>query len=124
MTGKSFTMALHVAFLSVVFATQFLDTKAHFIDAKKVRSNSVEMEPFLEYHFHTYFDVNDPVQVAQAIQLRNELIANCVAKKIIAVPLHWNYDPENPVLERKITFSSFYEIFSTNLPFFTIGNQI
>ncbi|XP_055308559.1 uncharacterized protein LOC129572591 isoform X2 [Sitodiplosis mosellana] len=57
------------------------------------------VESFLEYHFHTYFDVNDPVQVAQAIELRNGVIANCVSKKIIAVPLHYHYDPENPVLE-------------------------
>lgn len=61
-----------------------------------------DFEPFLEYHFHTYFDVNDPGQVAHAIQLRNEIIANCVNKKIIAIPLHYNYDPENPVLERML----------------------
>ncbi|XP_031623079.1 twitchin-like isoform X2 [Contarinia nasturtii] len=56
-------------------------------------------EAILEYHFHTYFDVNDPAQVAHAIELRNEIIANCVAKKIIAIPLHYHYDPDNPVLE-------------------------
>lgn len=66
-----------------------------------MNSDSTGVEPLLEYHFHTYFDENDPVQVAQAIQLRNEIIANCVEKKIIAIPLHYHYDPENPVLERK-----------------------
>lgn len=60
------------------------------------------IEPFLEYHFHTYFDVNDPNQVRHAIELRNEIIANCVSKKIIAIPLHYHYDPDNPVLERKL----------------------
>lgn len=63
--------------------------------------NFTDGESFLEYHFHTYFDVNDTVQVAHAIELRNEIIANCVDKKILAVPLHYEYNPENPVLERK-----------------------
>lgn len=100
MTGKSFSsQALRTALLFVVVASQFFN----YNDAKNVHFDSVGMERFLEYHFHTYFDVNDPVQVAQAIQLRNEIIANCVAKKIIAVPLHYNYDPENPKLERKFT---------------------
>lgn len=50
-----------------------------------------------------------PIQVAQAIELRNEIIANCVAKKIIAVPLHYHYDPQNPILERKL-FLNIYQI--------------
>lgn len=82
-----------VALLMVVVATPFISKNEN-------NSKSTEFEPFLEYHFHTYFDVNDPVQVAHAIELRNEIIANCVAKKIIAIPLHYHYDPENPVLER------------------------
>ncbi|XP_037028346.1 DOPA 4,5-dioxygenase-like [Bradysia coprophila] len=57
------------------------------------------VEPFLEYHFHTFFDVNDSEQVSYAIKLRNEIIANCVSKRIIAIPLHYHYDPENPVQE-------------------------
>lgn len=104
MSGKLLSrQALRTALLFVVFASQFL----HGNDAKNVRlnsTNSTGLEPFLEYHFHTYFDVNDPVQVAHAIEIRNEVIANCVSKKIIAVPLHWHYDPENPVAERKLHF--------------------
>lgn len=57
---------------------------------------------FLEYHFHTYFDVNDPAQVAKAIELRNEIIAKCVAKQIIAIPMFYKYNPAKPVLESKI----------------------
>ncbi|KAJ6649058.1 DOPA 4,5-dioxygenase [Pseudolycoriella hygida] len=56
-------------------------------------------ESFLEYHFHTYFHVDDPKEVAHAIKLRNEIIANCVQKKIVAIPLHYNYDADNPLLE-------------------------
>lgn len=63
------------------------------------------MQPFLEYHFHTFFDVNDSEQVAHAIKLRNEIIANCVAKLIIAIPLYYAYDPEKPILERKFHMS-------------------
>lgn len=72
--------------------------------AEGVHQTSANLEPFLEYHFHTYFDVNDRKQVAHAIEIRNEIIANCVAKKIIAIPLHYHYDPENPVLECKFIF--------------------
>lgn len=101
MSGKSISrQALRTALLFVVVASEL----SH-IDAKNVRlncTNSTGLEPFLEYHFHTYFDYNDPVQVAQAIELRNEVIANCVSKKIVAVPLHYHYDPKNPVLERKL----------------------
>lgn len=66
------------------------------------------VEPFLEYHFHTFFDVNDCEQVSHAIKLRNEIIANCVAKRIIAIPLHYHYDPEKPVEERKFICSEFH----------------
>lgn len=62
--------------------------------------NSSDTDAILEYHFHTYFDVNDPAQVDHAIKLRNEIIANCVSKKIIAIPQHYHYDPDKPVLER------------------------
>lgn len=100
MTGKYLSrQALPIALLFVVVASQ---TSAHIIDAKNMHLNSTGVEPFLEYHFHTYFDVKDPVQVAHAIELRNEIIANCVAKKIIAIPLHYHYDPDNPVLERML----------------------
>lgn len=81
-------MSSQLLLFCIVIASQFL-----LHDAK-------EVESFLEYHFHTYFNEHDPVHVAQAIELRNEIIANCVAKKIIGVPLHYHYDPENPVLER------------------------
>lgn len=65
------------------------------------RPNVTSVEPFMEYHFHTYFNASDANHVNQAIQLRNEIIANCVAKKIIAIPLNWHFDPENPVIECK-----------------------
>lgn len=84
------------ALLFAVVSFQFVQC-----DEAKKAPTAADGAPFLEYHFHTYFDANDSVQVAQAVQLRNEIIANCVAKKIIAVPFHWNYDPENPVLECK-----------------------
>lgn len=97
MSGKLFSrQALHTALFFIVIATHTSHN-----DAKNFNSASTDVQPLLEYHFHTYFDQNDPVQVAQAIQLRNEIIANCVQKKIIAIPLHYHYDPENPVLERK-----------------------
>lgn len=97
MSGKLINRKLlHAILLFVIFASQF-----SINDAKHLKPASTDVESFLEYHFHTYFDVNDPVSVAQAIELRNEIIANCVQKKIIAVPLHYHYDPENPVLERK-----------------------
>lgn len=89
--------SVYFLFLIVFFVPTFLNCS----DVTNVNMSSKDMESFLEYHFHTYFDVNDPVQVAHAIELRNEIIANCVAKKIIAVPLHYHYDPEKPVLERK-----------------------
>lgn len=98
MSGKCFCkQALCIALLFVVVASH---AGMHGNEAKNVNSISTDMETLLEYHFHTYFDVNDPVQVAHAIELRNEIIANCVSKKIIAVPLHYHYDPESPVLER------------------------
>lgn len=97
MSGKTIDRnTLHVLLFVVVVASHL-----SFNDAKNLKPASTDTESFLEYHFHTYFDVNDPVQVAQAIQLRNEIIANCVQKKIVAVPLYYHYDPENPVLERK-----------------------
>lgn len=98
MSGKSFSIqALQTALLLVVFVFT-----VQCFGEKSVRLTSTGVQPLLEYHFHTYFDVNDPVHVAHAIELRNEIIANCVSKKIIAVPLHYNYDPEKPVLERKL----------------------
>lgn len=78
-----------------------LSSKFSFNDANNLITPSKGVESLLEYHFHTYFDEHDPVQVAQAIQLRNEIIANCASKKIIAVPLHYHFDPENPKFERK-----------------------
>lgn len=97
MSGKLINRkVLHALLFFVVVASHF-----SFNDAKNLKPASTDTESFLEYHFHTYFEVNDPVQVAQAIQLRNEIIANCVSKKIVAVPLHYHYDPQNPVLERK-----------------------
>lgn len=95
MSGQSFSILLLIVF----FAPTFLDCSG--TNNLKMSMSSKDMDSFLEYHFHTYFDVNDPVQVAHAIELRNEIIANCVAKKIIAVPLHYHYDPDNPVFERK-----------------------
>lgn len=89
-------MSVKLIILCVFAASQF-----SLNDAKGL--TSVGFEHFLEYHFHTYFDEHDPVQVAQAIELRNEIIANCVSKKIIGVPLHYHYDPENPILERKLS---------------------
>lgn len=91
---------LHKILLFVVVVA----SQISFNDAKQLNSTSTDVQPFLEYHFHTYFNQNDPVQVAQAIELRNEIIANCVQKKIVAVPLHYHYDPENPVLEREFLF--------------------
>lgn len=102
MSGKLYSrQALRTALLFVVVVSL---ASLHYNDAKNVNliSTDTELESMLEYHFHTYFDVNDSVQVAQAIILRNEIIANCVAEKIIAVPLHYHYDPESPVLERKL----------------------
>lgn len=106
MAGKSFhKQTLYVTLFFVVVASQILHTTAHYINTKKVHLNSTEVESLLEYHFHTYFDAHDPVQVAQAIELRNEIVANCVAKKIIAIPQRYHYDPENPVLEGKFYMS-------------------
>lgn len=106
MSGKLFSkQALRTA-LFIIFASQCLNTSVECMKSRSkitfVNESIADLESMLEYHFHTYFEVNDPVQVAHAIDLRNEIIANCVAKKIIAVPLHWNYDPENPKLERKL----------------------
>lgn len=87
-----------------LFATVVVLSCSH--PAEHVRANSVDVgnvslyDPLLEYHFHTYFNVNDPVEVNHAIELRNEIIANCVDKKIIAIPWRYHYDPENPVKER------------------------
>lgn len=94
MSAKFFSR--HALLFCVVVASQFLLNDAN----DDPTSNDVEH--FLEYHFHTYFNEHDPVQVAQAIEIRNEIIANCVAKKIIGVPLHYHYDPENPILERRL----------------------
>lgn len=108
MSGKSIgRQILRTVLLFVFVALLVLYTGMHCNDAKDVGLTSTGVEPLLEYHFHTYFEVNDPVQVANAIELRNEIIANCVSKKIIAIPLHYQYDPENPVLERKLHFSSY-----------------
>lgn len=108
MHNKSFCPeVLQLALVLVIFASKFLCATTYSIDGRKVHSNATELEPpILEYHFHTYFDANDPVQVAQAIELRNEIITNCVTKKIIAVPQRYRYNPENPVLEREL-----YKIF-------------
>lgn len=108
MSGKllSSVRAVQTALFLAAIASQIA-----YIDAKKF--NSTSTESFLEYHFHTYFDQNDPVQVAQAIELRNEIIANCVLKKIIAIPLYYHYDPQNPVLERKS--STFFNRFFINV---------
>ncbi|XP_055308553.1 uncharacterized protein LOC129572588 [Sitodiplosis mosellana] len=96
MSGKSFIRhALRTVLLFLVVAFQFL----HGIDAKSVRLPSADVEHQLEYHFHTYFDFNDPVQVSHAIKLRNGVIANCVSKKIIGIARDYHYDPEKPVLE-------------------------
>lgn len=73
----------------------------NFLSMTKEACDSTGVVPFLEYHFHTFFDPNDSEQVNHAITLRNEIISNCVAKRIIAIPLHYHYDPENPVQERK-----------------------
>lgn len=97
MSGKFSSLAA-MLFVVVVFCSISVDCYG----GKNVSLSSADMESLLEYHFHTYFDVNNPVHVAHAIELRNEIIANCVAKKIIAVPLHYHYDPDNPVLERKL----------------------
>ncbi len=83
------TIKLHFVLLLIIFTNHFTDC------------HSTDVEPFLEYHFHTFFEVDDPEKVAHAIKLRNEIIANCVDKKIIAIPLHYNYNPENPVRERE-----------------------
>lgn len=112
MSGKSIGRQIwRTALLFVFVALLVLYTGMYCIDAKNVGLTSAGVEPLLEYHFHTYFEVNDSVQVAQAIELRNEIIANCVSKKIIAIPLHYHFDPENPVLERKLYFSSFFFCF-------------
>lgn len=100
MSGKLISrQALHTALLFIVVASH---TNVNCNDDNNANRIPTDVEPFLEYHFHTYFNVNDPMHVAHAIELRNEIIANCVAKKIIAVPLHYHYDLENPVLERKL----------------------
>lgn len=94
MSGRSYSRyALHLTLIFVGMS---------FLDSTEPVSDSTGVESFLEYHFHTYFEVDDPAQVAHAIKLRNEIIANCVAKNIIAIPLHYHYDPENPLLERKL----------------------
>lgn len=97
---------LPTVLLIIGFASQFLYTNVDCLAGRSkityVNESTTQLEPLLEYHFHTYFEVNDREQVNHAIELRNEIIANCVAKKIIAVPLHWHYNPDNPVLERKL----------------------
>lgn len=99
-----------MALLFILVAPQYSNAFAVNVnDAKNTSQASIEVEPLLEYHFHPYFDVDDPVQVAHAIELRNEIIANCASKKIIAIPRGYNYNPENPVLECKLSliFSHF-----------------
>lgn len=98
MISKSFNgQALCTALLFVVVALQLLNG----CDARSVRLPSLDVERQLEYHFHTYFDKNDPAQVSHAIKLRNALVANCFTKKFIAIPQRYRYDPVNPVLERE-----------------------
>ncbi|OQR88347.1 hypothetical protein ACHHYP_06876 [Achlya hypogyna] len=44
---------------------------------------------FREWHFHTYFHADDPVELAKAIALRNALVDNLAVKSsFVAVPLH------------------------------------
>lgn len=95
-------------------------------DARDQSQTSVGFEHFREYHFHTYFNEHDPVQVAQAIELRNEIIANCVSKRIVGVPLHYHYDPENPILERKSSLNLSFDKHMLRCPnyIFKILNQI
>lgn len=90
----------------ISYRTLFLFVVAFTLQysADCARRNVNNMESFLEYHFHTYFNASDHAQVKHAIQLRNEIIANCVAKKIIAIPLHWHYDPANPIPECKLNY--------------------
>lgn len=99
MSGRSLLdeHALRTALLIMAVASPFL----HGCDAKSVRLPSLDVERQLEYHFHTYFDKNDPAQVSHAIKMRNGLVANCFSKKFIAIPQRYRYDPANPVLERK-----------------------
>lgn len=111
MSGKSFSIrAMNAAlcFVVVVFLQYAPSVYCHA--ASNEHLNSTDVKAFLEYHFHIYFDANDPAQVAHAIELRNEIIANCVSKKIIAIPLEYHYDPENPVLECEC-----YEIICLNV---------
>lgn len=120
MSGKLINRkSLHSLLFLVIAASQF-----SFNDAKNLNPATVDVESFSEYHFHTYFDVNDPVQVAQAIQLRNEIIANCVQKKVIAVPLHYHYDPENPVLERKFGQTRFWNFIEQVKIIHNIANDV
>lgn len=95
--------ALQLALLLILVAPQYLYAFAvNSNNAKNASLASIEVEPLLEYHFHPYFNVDDPVQVAHAIELRNEIIANCASKKIIAIPHGYHYNPENPVFEFKL----------------------
>ncbi|OQR82052.1 hypothetical protein THRCLA_11177 [Thraustotheca clavata] len=44
---------------------------------------------FREWHFHTYFHADDPVELAKVIALRNALVDNlCKTNSFVAVPLH------------------------------------
>lgn len=103
MIGKSFNrQALYTAWLLLVAVTISSSHPAEHIRAHSDVAGNISLyDDLLEYHFHTYFHIDDPVEVALARDLRNEIIANCVDKKIIAIPFRYHYDPENPVKECK-----------------------
>lgn len=109
MIGKSFgRQTFYTAGLFVAIALSSSHPAERVRDGGQTVGNVSLYDPLLEYHFHTYFNVNDPEEVALAIDLRNEIIANCVDKKIIAIPSRYHYDPENPVKECKFDFGFFF----------------
>lgn len=106
MIGKSFSrQALYAALLFVAVALSSSHPAEHVRLDSEVAANSSLFDPLLEFHFHTYFNPDDPKEVALAIELRNAIIANCVDNGIIAIPWRYHYDPENPVKERKFYLS-------------------
>ncbi|KAF0686366.1 Aste57867_21810 [Aphanomyces stellatus] len=73
-----------------------VSSKAHFCDSltsgltPPATSGAAPKASWLEFHYHTYFNHTDPVEIDKAQALRDALVANIRAKdrSFVAVPLH------------------------------------
>lgn len=90
---------MNFKFVAILFAVILYNVEGFSIIKSEEMCQKEQSEDFLEYHFHTYFDANNRHHVSHAIKMRNEIISMCVKCKIIAIPLHYVFDPKNPILE-------------------------